>query len=416
MISISSVSTGIKGLDKTLNYLQMGDNVVFTVENIEEYKTFVNPFVKNALEKGKRVVYMRFATHAPLLETTGKVIVYELNANTGFESFSTQVHNIIKQEGRDVFYVFDCLSDLILYWATDLMINNFFVITCPYLFELNTVAYFAIIRNRHSFKTITRIRETTQVLLDIYSFKGRLYVHPVKAWQRYSPTMFLPHLMKNDEFIPIMNSADASNLFSYLNKTGTTGAERNLDYWDRIFIKAKALQDNNQDKDKREEMIEQLSRMLIGREKRILGLIKKYFTLEDLIEIKERLIGTGFIGGKAAGMLLARNILRQDTSVKWSRYLEMHDSFYIGSDIFYSYIVQNGWWQDFMSHKTRENYFESAAQLQRKMLKGKFPEEIREHFQLMLEYYGQSPIIVRSSSLLEDAFGNAFAGKYESYF
>jgi hypothetical protein len=50
------------------------------------------------------------------------------------------------------------------------------------------------------------------------------------------------------------------------------------------------------------------------------------------------------------------------------------------------------------------------------MLKGKFPDEVRERFQLMLEYYGQSPIIVRSSSLLEDAFGNAFAGKYESYF
>ena len=34
----------------------------------------------------------------------------------------------------------------------------------------------------------------------------------------------------------------------------------------------------------------------------------------------------------------------------------------------------------------------------------------------MLDYFGQSPIIVRSSSLLEDAFGNAFAGKYESVF
>ena len=34
----------------------------------------------------------------------------------------------------------------------------------------------------------------------------------------------------------------------------------------------------------------------------------------------------------------------------------------------------------------------------------------------MLEYFGQSPIIVRSSSLLEDDFGNAFAGKYESVF
>jgi hypothetical protein len=416
MISISSVSTGIKGLDKTINYLQMGDNVVFTVENIEEYKTFVNPFVKNAQEQGKRVVYMRFAKHPPLFESTKHVAIFELNANTGFESFSTQVHNIIKKEGRDVFYVFDCLSDLILTWATDLMIGNFFVITCPYLFELNTIAYFAIIRNRHSFKTIARIRETTQVLLDVYSFKNKLYVHPVKVWQRYSPTMFLPHMMDKDKFTPVMNSADTSNLLSYLTKTSTASAERNLDYWDRIFIKAKEIQENSQDKDKRKKMIEQLSRILIGKEKRMLGLVKKFFTLEDLIGIKERLIGTGFIGGKSAGMLLARNILRQDPFIKWSEHLELHDSFYIGSDIFYSYIVQNGWWKAFMSHKTKENYFAGAAELKQKMLKGKFPEEVRERFQLMLEYFGQSPIIVRSSSLLEDAFGNAFAGKYESYF
>jgi len=416
MISISSVSTGIKGLDKTINYLQMGDNVVFTVENIEEYKSFVNPFVKNAQEKGKRVVYMRFAKHPPLLEPAKNIVIYELGANTGFESFSTQIHNIISREGRDVFYVFDCLSDLILYWATDLMIGNFFVITCPYLFELNTIAYFAIIRNRHSFKTIARIRETTQVLLDVYSFKNKLYVHPVKAWQRYSPTMFLPHMMDKDKFVPVMNSADASNLLSHLTKTSTASAERKLDYWDRIFLKAKEIQENTQDSEKRKKMIEQLSRILIGREKRMLGLVKKYFTLEDLIEIKERMIGTGFIGGKSAGMLLARNILRHDPCIKWSENLELHDSFYIGSDIFYSYIVQNGWWHDFMAHKTKENYFAGAAELKRKMLKGKFPEEVRERFQLMLEYFGQSPIIVRSSSLLEDAFGNAFAGKYESYF
>jgi len=34
----------------------------------------------------------------------------------------------------------------------------------------------------------------------------------------------------------------------------------------------------------------------------------------------------------------------------------------------------------------------------------------------MLNYFGQIPIIVRSSSFLEDGFGNAFAGKYESIF
>ena len=416
MIPISSVSTGITGLDKTLNYLQMGDNVVFQVENIEDYKAFVNPYVNTALEKGRRIVYMRFAKHPPILEPTGRVATYRLNADIGFESFSTQVHYIIRKEGRDVFYVFDCLSDLLLTWATDLMIGNFFVITCPYLFELNTVAYFSILRNNHSFKTIARIRETTQVLLDVYNYQGKLCIHPIKVWQRYSPTMFLPHIMENDEYVPIMNSADASNLFSYLHQASDTGAERNLDYWDRLFLQAKDMLENPKDVQDNQKMVEQLSRVLIGKEKRMLTLIKEYFTLEDVIEIKERLIGTGFIGGKSAGMLLARNILRKDTSVNWPEHLELHDSFYIGSDVFYSYMVQNGWWRSLMSHKTKEGYFESARELKDKMLKGIFPEEIRERFQLMLEYYGQSPIIVRSSSLLEDAFGNAFAGKYESYF
>ncbi|MEQ8151990.1 MAG: PEP/pyruvate-binding domain-containing protein, partial [Smithellaceae bacterium] len=138
--------------------------------------------------------------------------------------------------------------------------------------------------------------------------------------------------------------------------------------------------------------------------------------LEDLVEIKKRLIGTGFIGGKSVGMLLARNILLKDPSFDWAEQLEVHDSFYIGSDVFYSYMVQNGWWKLLMDQKTEKGYFEMAKELRNKMLHGVFPEEVKEQFQLMLEYFGQSPIIVRSSSLLEDAFGNAFAGKYESYF
>ena len=50
------------------------------------------------------------------------------------------------------------------------------------------------------------------------------------------------------------------------------------------------------------------------------------------------------------------------------------------------------------------------------LLSGEFPSNIREQFRTLLEYYGQSPVIVRSSSFLEDGFGNAFAGKYESVF
>jgi hypothetical protein len=418
MVSFSRVSTGVSGLDEMLNYLQTGDNVVMQVDHIEDYRSFVVPYVNTALSHNERIVYMRFARHAPLLEPTGRIKIYKLNADEGFEFFSTQVHNIIRQEGRNVFYVFDCLSDLLMAWATDLMIGNFFVITCPYLFELNTVAYFAILRGRHSFKTVARIRETTQVLLDVYNHEGTVCIHPLKAWNRYTPTMFLPHIRDAERFVPLMSSVDASNLFSYLAQRNAVSAERQLDYWDRIFLRAQELMlDDSPEADmEKQKMIEQLSRVLIGREKRMLSLVRNYFTLADILEIKDRLIGTGFIGGKSVGMLLARNILRRDHSFDWSAHLEIHDSYYIGSDVFYSYMVQNGWWKLLMAHKTREGYFEVAGELKNIMLRGTFPVEVKEQFQLMLEYYGQSPIIVRSSSLLEDAFGNAFAGKYESFF
>ena len=177
MTPYTRVSTGMNGLDEILGYLQMGDNVVLQVDDIADYKKFVDPYVEAALARNQRLVYMRFANHPALLEPNKQIKVYKLNANKGFESFSTQVHNIVRDEGRDVFYVFDCLSDLLMAWATDLMIGNFFVITCPYLFELNTVAYFAILRSRHSFKTVARIRETTQVMLDVYNNNGK-YLRP----------------------------------------------------------------------------------------------------------------------------------------------------------------------------------------------------------------------------------------------
>ncbi len=416
MAPFTRVTTGVSGLDDILNYLQMGDNVVMQVDDIADYKRFVDPFVEAALARNHRIVYMRFASHPPILESNPKIQVYKLNANKGFESFSTQVHNIVRDEGRDVFYVFDCLSDLLMAWATDLMIGNFFVITCPYLFELNTVAYFAILRSRHSFKTVARIRETTQVLLDVYNNDGKIVIHPLKAWKRYTPTMYLPHVMEDDKFVPILNSADAAKILSFLTDKNATSSVRNLDYWDRIFLKANMILENPDAVQEKQEMVDTLSRVMIGREKRMLSLVKEHFSLEDLVEIKKRLIGTGFIGGKSVGMLLARNILHKDPSFDWSAELEMHDSFYIGSDIFYSYMVQNGWWKLLMAHKTDEGYFEIARELKNKMLHGVFPDEVKEQFLLMLEYFGQAPIIVRSSSLLEDAFGNAFAGKYESYF
>nr|WP_275952079.1 PEP/pyruvate-binding domain-containing protein [Mediterraneibacter glycyrrhizinilyticus] len=127
------------------------------------------------------------------------------------------------------------------------------------------------------------------------------------------------------------------------------------------------------------------------------------------------MVGSGSLGGKACGMLLARKIIHTELP-EYRKYFEPHDSFYIGSDVFYTYIVSNNCWETRIGQRTEEGYFTKAEALKDALLSGTFPPDIREKFRNLLEYFGQSPIIVRSSSFLEDGFGNAFAGKYESVF
>ncbi|MBN1932541.1 MAG: PEP/pyruvate-binding domain-containing protein [Desulfobacterales bacterium] len=416
MKSAARVSTGLKGLDEIIDDLRVGDNVVWRVDDIADYKYLVDFYVGKALEDNHKVVYMRFADHAPLIEKQHNVIIYYLDAQSGFESFSTQVHQIVTREGEGVYYVFDCLSDLLSAWANDLMIGNFFLITCPYLFELETVAYFSIIRDRHSFQTVARIRDITQVLIDVHNYKDGFNVHPLKVWQRYSPTMFLPHVKEGQRFTPIASSLDTTKLFYPLFEKQSKQSKRNLDYWNRLFLEAEDLLSDQSDPEKRQKIVDQLCRIMITRDPKMLALVKENFSLEDLLNIYRRLIGTGFIGGKAAGMLLARKILMKDQNIDWQKLLEPHDSFYVGADVYYTYLIQNGLWKLRMKQKTKEGYFEAAGILKDKMEKGIFPDEIKEQLLQLIEYFGQSPIIVRSSSLLEDSFGDAFAGKYKTIF
>ncbi len=411
------VSTGDNGLDQVITGLRMGDNVVWQVDAINNYIDVVDSFVRKAREDKRRLVYIRFASHKPLLKKSKDIVIYKLNASAGFESFSTELHRIIGKEGEDVFYVFDCLSDLLSAWSNDLMIGNFFKITCPYLFELNTVAYFALLRNSHSFEAVARIRDITQVLIDLYYYEKKYYIHPLKVWNRYSPTMFLPHVRKGDKYVPIASSVDTAKVFSNIFKKGVSLAQRNLDYWDKLFIKAEELERRKSaPPEEKKKMIERLCRMIISRDEKIMTLAKRTLKLRDFLDIKSRMIGTGFIGGKSVGMLVARNILLGARSFDAEQVLEPHDSFYIGSDVFYTYTVENNCWESRMEQRTAEGYFEVARVLRGELLLGAFPEAIKEQFRQMIEYFGQSPIIVRSSSLLEDSYGNAFAGKYESIF
>jgi len=409
-------TTGMENLDKVFNGLRLGDNVVWQVDHVDDYKRFALPLAGSALQEGNRVVYIRFAEHDPILQQGQYSAIYTLDAHSGFESFTSSIYSIIRDEGNGVYYIFDSLSDLHSAWVNDLMIGNFFMVICPYLFDLETIAYFSLMHNTISYNTIAAIRETTQLLVNIYNSEGYLYVHPLKVWKRFSTTMFFPHLLKDDVLKPITDSVDVTRLSTHIQNKGSESTLRNLDYWDRIFLKVDEALAHSTSHEEIENLHNSISKAIISRDERILDLARKYITLEDFILLKDRLTGTGYIGGKTVGMLLARSIINANCDRDIRNRIEPHDSFYIGSDVYYTYLVQNGWWHLFMRHKSDEEYFSAAAELHDLLLNGTFPESIKQKFQSIIEYYGQSPIIVRSSSLLEDGYGNAFAGKYESYF
>ena len=123
-------STGLPSLDNVFQGLRYGDNVVWQVESLRDYEPFVKAYCDRAIEEKRRIIYFRFAKHDPLLEEKEGIEIRRVHPERNFESFLTDVHEIISKEGRGVFYVFDCLSDLVADWYSDRMLGNFFAMTC----------------------------------------------------------------------------------------------------------------------------------------------------------------------------------------------------------------------------------------------------------------------------------------------
>ena len=419
MAAFDRIYSGIPAMDQALDSIRLGDNVVWQVSSLEEFRLFASAFAEQVIREGKELIYVRFAEHPPILEEQKGIRVIPVELSHRFETFTVNIHNLIEKEGKDALYVFDCLSELEEAWATDLMMGDFFHLTCPFLFQLDTVAYFPVIRGRHSFDAIAKIRDTTQLFLDIYSEtagepeKG-LYVRPLKVWNRYSRTMFSPHRYNpsTGEFCVLSEGWEVSRFYNRINQATEETANQNTDSWERFFQRTKLKLENGLDVSAE---CGRICDIMLTRDVRMRRLIKQNFTPRDYFEIHARMVGTGMIGGKACGMLLARKIIENNCPSLF-RVIEPHDSFYIGSDVFYSYIVDNGFWDLKIRQRTDEGYFTLAGEFEREIMRGRFSPQIEGQFRKLIDYYGNEPIIVRSSSILEDGFGNAFAGKYESVF
>ncbi len=169
-----------------------------------------------------------------------------------------------------------------------------------------------------------------------------------------------------------------------------------------------------------EEIKVVLIRGMITDQLPLIGVAKRVLSISDLVNIYNRRIGSGKIGGKAAGMIIAWKILQQhdaEIGADISEQVAIPESYFIGTDVMYDFRRSNKL-EDRMNQKykpldTIRAEFPKVIELHEA---AKFPRRIVEKLTSMLENIGDKPVIVRSSSLLEDNFGSAFAGKYDSYF
>lgn len=160
-----------------------------------------------------------------------------------------------------------------------------------------------------------------------------------------------------------------------------------------------------------------LIRRIISDQLRYINIAKQWFSIADLADIYQRRIGFGRVGGKSAGMLLAGRILGEVASEALKASIQIPESFFLGSDLMYIFMSMNGLmhWND-QKYKSEDEIRAEYSQIKEKFIAGEFPPEIMAEFQSLLEHIGTQPVIVRSSSQLEDNLGTSFAGKYDSFF
>lgn len=153
-----------------------------------------------------------------------------------------------------------------------------------------------------------------------------------------------------------------------------------------------------------------------------INVAKNYVDIGDFHDLIQTMVfpsrGHGKLGGKSAGLFLAGQIVKRHrkTSDLFDN-LRTPKTWYITSDGLHDFVYCNHL-EDVFTQKYKEldevrQEFPDIVQV---FKHSHFTGDIIKGLSLALDDFGEQPLIVRSSSLLEDRFGSAFSGKYKSLF
>jgi len=226
---MKKISTGIKDLDSLIDSAHIGDNMVWETEAGTSEDIFIQNFITESLEENRDVIYASFnrspqsiLLHMNIQKNAEKLTILDCftsgkgKSDRAFLKFYETEHpnfpNIIKvnRPGDISFisetlnaiqdrlpegarYIFDSLTGMQDLWGDENSTYKFFTYMCPRLYDLGTVAYWMLEKEAHSQAFKANLRHITQVVLELYKKREKLYLKALKLEGRTSREAFKPH-------------------------------------------------------------------------------------------------------------------------------------------------------------------------------------------------------------------------------
>jgi transcriptional regulator with XRE-family HTH domain len=237
---MSKINSGIADLDKLIDSLYVGDNVVWEVEAGTAPEIFILNFLRQSLSEDHHVIYVSFnqSPHTILQKigetgpkgtfvlldcfTSGKgkndrafTKFYENNRDPrvirvedprNIEQFTTLLASLEDSSESGGRYVFDSLTGMQDLWGDENRTYKFFTYICPLLYDLGTVAYWVLEKDAHSQKFKANLRHITQVVLELYKRKEKLWIKALKLEGRPNREAFKPHAYEINEEAVVITS------------------------------------------------------------------------------------------------------------------------------------------------------------------------------------------------------------------
>lgn len=153
-----------------------------------------------------------------------------------------------------------------------------------------------------------------------------------------------------------------------------------------------------------------------------ISIAKEYVKLTDFYRLIDKMIfppgSHGKLGGKSAGIFLAYHILQQEASQnELIRDVKIPKTWFITSDGVLYFMQYNNLEEVFeQKYKEVDEIRIEYPHIVQLFKNSEFPPDILKGLSVALDDLGENPLVVRSSSLLEDQMGAAFSGKYKSLF